>query len=476
LAGFSALWRSRRIRLRNGLAFLCLAWAAGGCASHSQSLREVRGALVADNPVQALTKFQEKKEKPADLLYLLERGYLEMAAGHYAASNTAFEAAEIREEDLYTKSVTGELAALVTSDNVLPYRSYPYELAMIQYYRAFNYLALGEYDGALVEARKANQLLVELADEKEGKNSYQNDAFLQYFTALLYENAGETNDATVAFRSAYQVYNDYAERYGIAAPPDLKPDFYRSLIELGADEEAATLADGDDSLEDRALEGRDANVVLCIETGFAPYFEAVDIVLPIFNKDKDNEYRDCSDCGMEYAHVLVNRYGSNIYAYSSGGISLDHVLRFAFPHMVDYPSAVASVDVFTPDSMAVAPNLAEPLGTIAHQEFNDRLPKVLLKTVARALIKEFARTRAKRNSDALGALVNIANLATERADTRSWLFLPDQISLAKLTLSPGVHDLEVVFYDSYGAEADRKRVTVSVPSTGMVFARVRSYR
>ena len=38
---------------------------------------------------------------------------------------------------------------------------------------------------------------------KEGKNSYQNDAFLQYFAALLYENTGETNDATVAFRSAY---------------------------------------------------------------------------------------------------------------------------------------------------------------------------------------------------------------------------------------------------------------------------------
>ena len=160
MAGLLALWRSRALRLRTGIAFLCLALAAGGCASHSQSLSEVRGALVADNPAQALTKFQEKKEKPDDLLYLLERGYLEMAAGHYAASNQAFESAEIREEDLYTKSISGELAALVTSDNVLPYRSYPYELAMIQYYRAFNYLALGQHDDALVEARKANQMLV----------------------------------------------------------------------------------------------------------------------------------------------------------------------------------------------------------------------------------------------------------------------------------------------------------------------------
>jgi hypothetical protein len=179
---------------------------------------------------------------------------------------------------------------------------------------------------------------------------------------------------------------------------------------------------------------------------------------------------------MQYAHLLVNRYGSNIYAFSSGGISLDHVLRFAFPRMVDYPSTVASVDVLTPDSVAVTPSLAEPLGTIAHREFNDRLPKVLIKTIARALIKEFARTRAKKSSDALGALVNIANFATERADTRSWLFLPDQISLAKFSLSPGPHDLVVIFYDGHGLPVDRKIVSVDVPADGMTFERVRSYR
>lgn len=450
--------------------------AAGGCASHSQSLTEVRGSLVAGSPLQALAEFQKKKEKPNDLLYLLERGYLELAAGNYAASNARFEAAEIREKDLFTKSVTGELASLVTSDNTLPYRSYPYEMAMIQYYRAFNYLAVGSEEDALIEARKANQLLVELADEKEGKSGYTNDPFLQYFTALLYENAGETNDATVAFRSAYQAYSDYADRYGVSAPPDLRPDLYRSLIQLGSDDEAAQLAEGDDGLAERAQKGRDANVVLCIETGFAPFLEGVDIVLPIFDDKDDEKYRDCDNCAMDYSNVLFTRYGENIYAYSAGGLTLDHVLRFAFPRMVDYPSAAVSSEVLTPDGVAVAPIMAEPLGAIAHTEFNSRLPKVLLKTIARALIKEFARTRAKKSSGTLGALVNIANVATERADTRTWLFLPQQISLVKLALSPGIHDLEVVFYDTYGAGTDRRTVTVNVAKGAMTFARVRSYR
>ena len=463
-------------RLRNGIVFLFLTAAMGGCASHSQSLREVREALTADNPSQALVVFREKKEKPNDLLYLLERGYLEMAAGEYAASNATLEAAELRAEDLYTKSVTGELAALVTSDNVLPYRSYPYELAMIQYYRAFNYLALGLNDDALVEARKANQLLVELADEKEGKNSYQNDAFLQYVTAMLYENAGETNDATVSYRNAYSVYADYEARYGVGPPPELKADLYRSLLALGADDEAAVLAADDEEIEGKALEGRDANVALFVETGFVPYLEPVDIILPIFDFKEDEEYRNCDGCELAYANVLFTRYGNNIYAYSGSGLTLDHVLRFAFPHLVDHPSSVAAAEVRGPDGQAVNVEPAEPLDAIARREFDDRLPKILLKTIGRALIKEFARTRAKKSSDALGALINIANVATEQADTRTWLFLPRMISMVKLTLPPGPHHLDVIFYDGAGAETDRKTVAVDVKQGEMTFSRVRSYR
>lgn len=457
------------------LAILCAA-LVGGCASHSQDLSVVREALVRGAPSDALTKFTEKKEKPDDLLYLLERGYLEYEAGHYEASNTAFDAAELRSADLYTKSVTNEIASLITSDKVLPYRSYPYELVMIQYYRALNYLALGQHEDALVEARKANQRLTELADEKEDKNTYRDDAFLQYFTGLLYEDAGEWNDAAVAYRDAYEGYGHYTSLFGAAMPPTLPADLYRALGRIGADDEAKKLAEDNTDLSDQAMRGRDDNVVVFVEFGFAPFFEPVDIVLPIFDEKDDEKYKDCDDCEEKYAGVLVHRYGSDIYAYSGSRYTLDHVLRFAFPQVVNYPYTGVQAEITAPLDESIPTRPAEPLGAIMHKTFNERIPKILLKTVGRALVKEFARTRAKKSDATLGALINIVNVATEQADTRSWLFLPDRISMVKLALPSGPQKLRIDFKGPGGAVVETQTVNLTVDENHTTFVRVRSYR
>ncbi|HUU45876.1 MAG TPA: hypothetical protein VM118_09095 [Acidobacteriota bacterium] len=470
--------RSTAVRRRRWSGVICvivLAATAGGCASHTQKLAAVRAELVADRPDRALTEFGKHKEKPSDLLYLLERGYLEQAAGNFAASNAAFEAAELRAEDLFTKSVTGELASLVTSDNVLPYRGYAHELVMIHYYRAFNYLALDLYDDALVEARKANRRLTELADEREGKNAYANDAFMQYLTGLLYEDAGERNDAAVSYRDAWRGYADYRSLYGVKAPDGLAAGLYRSLRAIGADDEAAELAD---RFPDSDIAADDANVIVFVETGFAPYLLPVDIILPIFDRDNDKRYRDCKNCEDEYASVLVGRYGDNIYSYSASGTKLDHVLRFSFPRMSDYTSAVDWVEVVRPDATTGVVPLepAQPLTAIAHGEFNDRLPKLLLKTIARALVKEFARRTAKKTDGVLGALINIANVVTEQADTRSWLFLPGRIRMMRLRLPPGTATLGLIFHDANDLAIDRKNVTVTVEEGRISLVRVRSYQ
>ncbi|GAB4320887.1 MAG: hypothetical protein Kow0074_11510 [Candidatus Zixiibacteriota bacterium] len=457
------------------MALLSAAWMTG-CASHAQNMAEVRDALLRGAPGDALNEFADQKEQPNDLLYLLERGFLEHEAGNYEASNEAFDAAELRAEELYTKSVSNELAALVTSDKVLPYRGYPHELVMIQYFRAFNYLNLGQFEGALVEARKANQRMVQLRDEKEGKDTYRNDAFMQYFTGLLYEDAGEWNDAAVAYRNAYNAYEQYHEMYGVSAPETLPSDLYRALKRIGADDEAQRLASDHPGVADDALSGQDANVVVFVEYGFAPYLEPVDIVLPIFDQKDDERYWGCDGCEREYAGVLVRRYGDNIYAYSGSRYTLDHVLRFAFPQVVDYPSAAAWARIEKPVTRVIEGPPAEPLAAIMRQSFNQRIPAILLKTIARALIKEFARVQAKKQDKTLGVLINIANLATEQADTRSWLLLPEKIDMVKLTLPPGQQDIEILFHAADDRVIEKQIVPVSVRDDKMTFVRVRCYQ
>jgi hypothetical protein len=457
------------------LLLLFAVLTAGGCATHSQSLEKVRESLLAGRTEAAYREFARKKEKSDDLLYLLERGYLAHEAGQYDSSNIAFDAAELRAEELYTKSISGEVAALITSDNILPYRGYPHELVMIHYYRAFNYLMLGQRDGALVEARKANQRLVVLQDAKEGKATYKNDAFMQYFTAMLYEAEGEHNDAVVAYRDAHRGYETYAELYGTAAPPSLLADFYAALFRVGAADEAGTLLERYPSLQKESDLRMRANAVVFIETGFTPYLDAVDITIPVL-EETDSEYRDCKGCENDYADVLVSRYHHNIYSWRRRDLALDHVLHFSFPMMVNFPTEAYTVAVACATGHALAPVTVEPLDAIAKRSFDERIPKILVKTVARALIKEFARVQAKKEDKALGALVNIFNVATERADTRSCLFFPKTIWMAQLELPPGKHDLEIVVRGVGGTEVERVPVTLDAPKNGVVFARVRSFR
>lgn len=467
--------RACSFSLTTAFAALVAAFALAGCATHSESLTKVRESLLSGQPDAAWQEFSRKKEKPDDLLYLLERGYLAHEAGEYDSSNAAFDAAELRYEELYTKSVSNELAALVTSDNTLPYRGYPHELVLIHYYRAFNYLKFGRLESALVEARKANQRLTELQDAKEGKSTYKNDAFMQYFTAMLYASAGEHNDATVAYRDAYRGYDEYARLYGVKSPPGLASELHSSLMRIGAADEAGTLLERYPELEKQLDLRLRANAVVFVETGFTPYLEAVNITLPIF-EEKDSKYRNCKGCEAEYATVIVDRYGNDIYAWQGSNLTLDHVLHFSFPRMVDFPSEAKSVGVRCSVGNALPPVLAEPINAIAKKSFNERIPKILLKTVARALVKELARTQAKKEDKALGALVNIFNVVTERADTRSCLFLPNGIWMVQMELPPGDHQFEVLVRGENGAEVDRLPVSITVPKRGIAFERVRSFR
>lgn len=137
---------------------LLLAWSGllvSGCATHLQSLSAVRDSLHSGDVPRAVAEFDKKKAKKGDLLWLLEKAHLSHLDGRWAESNRYFQAAEIKADELYTKSVSKGALSLLSSDKVLPYSSPLFEMSLIPYYRMLNYRRLGETDSALVEARKS---------------------------------------------------------------------------------------------------------------------------------------------------------------------------------------------------------------------------------------------------------------------------------------------------------------------------------
>ena len=159
------------------LVFAVLIAATGlGCGRHPDRMRAIRVLMAREEYDQALAEFEKLDTSESDVLSLLERGLLLHYAGHYRLSNDAFERAEVLTEDLYTKSISREAAALLTSDLALEYVPKPFEQVLINYFRALNYMFLGEKEDALVECRKAGDKLALYSEED--KRPYRRDAFI----------------------------------------------------------------------------------------------------------------------------------------------------------------------------------------------------------------------------------------------------------------------------------------------------------
>ncbi|MAF12045.1 hypothetical protein CMK11_16500 [Candidatus Poribacteria bacterium] len=430
----------RRLR-RLLLCLAALVLVSGGCASYS--MQELRGSLASGDYGTSLE--QLKADPDLSLPYLLEVGLVAHYAGEFDQSNAAFEIAEYIAEDLYTRHISREAAALLTSDTVRPYAGTRYERLLIHYYRALNYVYLGLPDDALVEVRRAGSLLRSYADADD-KYEFAGAAFFAYFSGILYEWAGDWNDAYIAYRWAETGYVRYSDAYGVRPPGDIGHRLVRLARGLGFDDDAEKYVE----LYGEPPDVPDGwgEIVLFHESGYAPRKFAEDIILPILSGDEfvEREVWSFADTVVERRHITYE------------DAELEYLLRVALPSYASERPTLTRMDVGVADQ-SVSATRVEDLDRVMTDTFESEQGTVLLRTAARSLLKYLAYRRAKKKNAVAGWLVNAFNVASEVADTRSWQTLPCLISVARVPVPPGTHDVRMAFSDAGG----RGRRTETLP-------------
>lgn len=442
-----------------------LAAGLAGCAAYyAVGMGGPLKKLSRGDYAGALAKLEKPSGDTNKLLYRLERGLILHYQGEYERSNREFEKAERLVDKHYTRSLSREVASLITNDAIRAYSGEEFERVHIHYYRALNYWRLGDPEGALVECRKANLRLADFALAAQYELSYKNDAFLQYVTGLLYESAGEWNDAYVAYRNAATGYAAYEEALGVATPKALA----RDLVNL-----AARLGYGDDV--DRYVEqygvsrpgygaGQTARVVVLAESGFIARKDQHEISIPITENARGPDIWVVSE-------RAVHRYH---HPYSRGRVK--YWLRVALPVYEPVPSPVRAVRVSAAGDTAAA-FLVQDLSAIAVKTLQEKEDTILLRTVARAITKYAATKAAEKKSDFLGILVNLLGAGTEAADTRGWLSLPRAIWMGRVDVPPGTTDVVVEFLDGGGRVVEARRFeSVETAPGKTVFLSHRSFR
>ena len=430
----------RRPMIRT-LPFLLIISLMIGCGGYK--FQKVIEPLENGQPESAYTYLQKHAPKTPDIPYQFELGLVAHYANHFAESNAALDIAGDIAEDRYTKSVSKELGSLITSDKLRPYSGTQYERLLSHYYRALNYVYQGQLDGALVECRRATNLINYFKGEDE-KYDFFGTGFLAYLSGMLFEATGEWNDALISYKQASEYYKNASEKTGVETPKDIGNALVRLTRRLGFTDEFERYQR--QYGESPPQPENTGELVLFYESGYVPAKSEESLTFPILKKD------DVED--EKFVPTLIGREGM-IFE----DVELEYLLRVVIPTISSHRPRLSGIRIVVGENHQKKGVLVADVENIVIKTFNAQRPIILLRTLVRAVGKYLLFRQADKKSEALGLLTNLAGVLTEQADTRSWRTLPNQIFIVRMSLPAGTHTLKLSFLDANG----RVRGSQSVP-------------
>jgi hypothetical protein len=437
-----------------GLVFLLT--ACGPALNRYTLIDESLRAGDIERADAILEKAKPEYDAKSQVLYRMDRGMILHLAGRYEASTAMLERAEQEIEQLYTQRVTTHAKALLINDTELPFEGAAYEQVMVNVIKALNYALAGNVQEALVEARRVDHRLNVLADRAAGKaEAYRDDGFARYVSGILFEAAGELNDAFIAYRKAYDAYEAARSWSRVPVPRSLPTDLLRitHMLPLTDEHQYYRRLFADVPWDPSAVRRDWAQVVVVGYHGRSPRKEDQILDLPISPEALQLVLMTKASIGPQATSRELQTAESLLYGFSG------RVVRVALPRLIQQKTTVAYEQVELIGNGATysgRSELVHDVSALAAKQLSDQFVSLATKAVARATIKYAAAeglargARAALGRDAgplvglvVGGLAKTLAISTEEADKRSWRTLPDEIHLTRLWVPPGSYELRI---------------------------------
>ena len=381
------------------------------CASYGSHATTMRDGLLHGKPDLSLAIAEQEDPDQKEVIFSLDKGMLRRINNDFTGSNQIFEVAKQEIEQLYGTSITENLASVTINETLRGYEGDRYEQLLLHAYMAMNYIQLGQLDGARVEMLQANVKMMEWGDEPE------EDAFLRYLEGIIYESLGEPDSALISYRKAYTVYKEKGDKQYPPASMGIKNDLLRLLALEGLwSEYKSYKKEFNMENHEPVKAGKDfSELVVIVNNGLAPIRSEVSI--PLFSTE-----------------VQQN-------------------LRISFPAYKQQKQQLYVPRIYV-NNEQYSMETVEDIDALARYSLEQAMPGIMVRATARAIVKYNSQHTAQESSSLAGLLMTIANLVTERADTRSWTTLPQEIKLKRLLLPVGEHDVQIQMQNSAGQIVD----------------------
>jgi hypothetical protein len=397
--------------------------APNGISRPQQRLRE---AMVASDYVAAMGWREDDA-----LLRTLNAGIASYYAAQYARSGAVLDSAALLADDRITASVSRNAISLLTNDMARPYQPRRTERLFIPYYGMLAYARLGAWEDAAVEARRLSALLAQYANERDDDERSLHAA-LHHLAGAVFERAGNRGEAAVSYRAAHALAFALADSFAPSGST------------------------------------REGELLVVVERGFVAHrtTESIDLYLD----DSDRDSLRHSDASRQRT---VFRIARDAGSWSGGGDirqqapglqqlgGLSYISRRRH-HDDDDDGRYLSI------ALPVLRRSVRQRGGAVHLTVDDRPMTdmrfvamvddassaderrervgVATRAIARAAAKfAVAKAITDRKGEAAGTIAQAGAALLERADTRSWHLLPQELTLVRVRLPVGVRRVRLRF-------------------------------
>ena len=448
------------------LLFFIMCQVAWGCATWYQrtmAFQEVVGKGEFGQAEKILQKDKKQAQKKNRILYCLNQGYVNFMLGRYELSNQFFDMAERLTED-QQRNIFTEAAVLVSNPEIRPYKPEDFEVIMINFYKALNYLQMNNMEDALVEVRKINIRLQQLNDKyPDHKNRYQRDAFAQLLMGLIYDAAGDWNNAFIAYRNAYDTYqSDYIRNFGLSSPEQLKKDLLRTAYLCGFQTE---LSQYETEFGMRYVPENASSfgqLVFFWLNGFGPVKAEWGVTFTKIQRGDGAIVFHNEELGLTFPFF----WGSGYSDSDRNSLANLNVVRAVFPKYVERPP-LYSQGLLTYRGEDYPLQKAEDINQIAFKTLHDRMVREFANSLLRVATKQGVKQAVSKENEWLGFAVGLANAFTEKADTRNWQTLPYSVSYTRVPLQAEENRMDLQFTGM--DTVVRQEVIIPAPQRGTRF-------
>ncbi|MEE4156252.1 COG3014 family protein [Pseudomonas viridiflava] len=422
-------------RALTALALISAVQLAGCSAfrNYDTELQQTNQQLASGNVDAAIGTLEKNNTgEDKDLLYYFEKGELLRAKGDFAGSQTAWRAADLvvfkweESVKLDTDKYLAQFGSFLINDKVRRYEGYDYEKVMLTTQMALNQLARNDFDGARTEIKKTHEreaVIAELRDKEylKSEQEAENRGVKTEFKDLRgYPVASLDAPEVVSLKNSYQsafshylsgfVYEALGEK-GLAAPG------YRKAAELRPNTPLLEQALKD--LDAAASKDGNSEVLIVVQSGFAPARDSVSIPLP-----------------LPISGNLV-------------------ITPLSFP-VIKPDTTTPAFNQITLDGQPLNLTLLNSTTDMSRRALRDDMPGIILRTTVRAITRGVAQKQINETNPLAGLAVGIASAITEGADTRTWRTLPDNTLVARLRLTQGEH--QIILPNALGGSHVRVKV------------------